>query len=74
MTTKLVEGDWDGLIAPGVNGMLGVITCLYWWGKTVQGLKDVGVVKRGGNVEEWTEAFLDVIWVLKSLIASQKDS
>ena len=68
----LYRDDWTKLKAPGANGMLGIVACLYWWGKAVQGLEDVGVVKRAGSGNGWTEATEDVTWVLKGLLAHAK--
>jgi hypothetical protein len=68
----LYRDDWTKLKALGANGMLGVVACLYWWGKAVQGFEDVGVIKRAGNSNGWTEATEDVTWVLKGLLAHAK--
>lgn len=35
------HGDMAHLIAPGPNGWLGVVVCLYWWGQTSQLTREV---------------------------------
>lgn len=56
------------LIAPGANGMLGVVACLYWWGKSVLQKVENGIVLDEGSVEDWEEAVADVQWVIEALI------
>jgi hypothetical protein len=55
------------LYAPGVNGMLGPVACLYWWSLAVLG-EDESSVEVNGPVAVWTEAVKDVTWVLEGLI------
>lgn len=62
------ENVWSKLIAPGANGMLGVVVCVYWWGKAELNKEIAGAVKVQGRVEDWEEAVTDVEWVLKELI------
>jgi hypothetical protein len=63
--------DWEPLYAPGANGMLGPVACLYWWGHAVLD-KDGGCVKVNGDIKEWTDAVEDVTWVLVGLIKHAK--
>ena len=36
MSEELV-GDWGALRKPGINGVLGVLVCLFYWGLEVKG-------------------------------------
>jgi len=36
-TLKKVDGNWDGLRRPGLNGILSVLACLFFWGCRAQG-------------------------------------
>jgi hypothetical protein len=59
--------NWELLYAPGANGMLGPVACLYWWGVAVLS-EDESSVEANGPVAVWTEAVKDVTWVLEGLI------
>jgi hypothetical protein len=60
LPTETYGNDWTTLIAPGANGMLGVIASLYWWGKAVQGF-EADVVVPNNCDGGWKEAVNDVI-------------
>ena len=62
------QSDWGKLYAPGANGILGIVACLYWWGKSTLGKVEEGVVQDAGNIEEWKEAVKDVQWTLQALV------
>ena len=62
------QSDWGKLYTPGANGILGIITCLYWWGKSTLGKVEEGVVQDAGNIEECKEAVEDVQWTLQALV------
>ncbi|KAJ7576765.1 hypothetical protein C8J56DRAFT_799379 [Mycena floridula] len=61
ITGKLVQssgGSWDCLRAPGINGMLSVIACMWWWAlKAEKGVKD----------SAWIQMAEDIIWVCEQL-------
>ncbi|KAF7982375.1 hypothetical protein HWV62_29124 [Athelia sp. TMB] len=58
---------WGPLVAPGPNGMLGIVACLYWWGCTVKGVM-VDKIKNSGTVPAWEAAVADVTYVLRGLL------
>lgn len=62
------QSEWGLLVAPGANGMLGVVACLYWWGKSVLKEVDEGLVQVAGGVDDWQDAVAEVHWVLQALI------
>ena len=54
------DGDWDQLRQPGLNGILSVMACLFYWGCEAQ-----------GNMEHctgWASAVEDCILVLGQII------
>ncbi|KIY62057.1 hypothetical protein CYLTODRAFT_459326 [Cylindrobasidium torrendii FP15055 ss-10] len=53
------DADWSGLDASGVNGLLNVMTFIYFWGRQVK------VDKKGQS--QWLEALGEVRWVLDCL-------
>ncbi|KIY62547.1 hypothetical protein CYLTODRAFT_458894 [Cylindrobasidium torrendii FP15055 ss-10] len=53
------DADWSGLDASGVNGLLNVMTYMYFWGRQIQG------DQKGRG--QWVEALEDVRWVLETL-------
>ncbi|KAF7975994.1 hypothetical protein HWV62_8158 [Athelia sp. TMB] len=61
------RSHWGSLVLPGINGMLGIVACLYWWGCTATGitLKDVN---DRGSLEDWEAAVSDVTYVLQGLL------
>ncbi|CAA7268956.1 unnamed protein product [Cyclocybe aegerita] len=52
LVTSAVEGDWEPLRRPGVNGLLSVLAALFFWGVVVKG-------KRAGR-DKWLLAVQDV--------------
>jgi len=65
-TISRVEGDWEYLYKPGVNGFLNVVILAYWWVKISE--------ERGCDIDEMYSWFVaDVTWVLSQLtIAAHK--
>ena len=58
-----IEGDWERLYKPGINGLLNVIILTYWW------VKILG--ERGLAVDEKYSWFVsDVTWVLSKLTSA----
>ena len=62
------QSEWVKLYSPNANGILGIITCLYWWGKSTLGKVEVGVVQDAGKIAEWKEAVENVQWTLQALL------
>ncbi|KAJ7429178.1 hypothetical protein B0H11DRAFT_1769443, partial [Mycena galericulata] len=62
-------GRWEGLVAPGQNGLLNVVATLYWWACAEKAGPE-GTMSTG-----WEAAVADVTWVLRGLkaAASQKE-
>jgi hypothetical protein len=58
--------SWHRLIAPGRNGWLSVVACLYWWGCTIGG--DEGNTKTG-----FEEAVKDTIYMMEGLLFHMKE-
>ena len=58
--TSRVEGDWERLYQPGVNGLLNIVALAYWWATILK--------ERGSGVNETYSWFVsDVTWVLSQL-------
>ncbi|KAJ7604804.1 hypothetical protein DFH06DRAFT_1020601, partial [Mycena polygramma] len=55
------DADWSQLVVPGQNGLLTVMTTLYWWGCAEKG---TGMAERS---QGWEEAARDVLSVLNGL-------
>ena len=55
-----LEGDWDVLKKPGLNGMFGALVCLFYWGLEVKG--------NGKQYRGWEGLVEDFILVLQHLI------
>ena len=55
-----MDGDWDQLRRPGLNGLLSIIACLFYWGCKAQGNKKHRV--------GWASAVEDCMLVLGQLI------
>ncbi|PPQ76153.1 hypothetical protein CVT24_006578 [Panaeolus cyanescens] len=55
-----LEGDWDSLRLPGVNGMLSVVAALYFWGLEARGTK--------ARRDAWDVALKDCSAVLNAMI------
>ncbi|KIM81007.1 hypothetical protein PILCRDRAFT_9053 [Piloderma croceum F 1598] len=63
---RTAYGDsWTSLMAPGANGILGVVATLYWWGKAIVGNEGEESVT---VKEEWLEAVSDVTWMVEGLL------
>ncbi|KAJ7059352.1 hypothetical protein C8F01DRAFT_989789, partial [Mycena amicta] len=56
---RVVEGGWKELQWPGVNGFMGLLYCLKWWGDGIKGSPN--------NCKEWVEVVEDVTWVLEQM-------
>ena len=50
--------------------MLGPVACLYWWGRTVNGVASEEPVSDKGTVEEWMDAVEDITYVLQGLVSA----
>lgn len=57
--------SWHRLIAPGRNGWLSVVACLYWWGCTI--CDDNGKAKM-----EFEEAVKDTIFMMEGFLSYMK--
>ncbi|KAJ6495707.1 hypothetical protein DFH06DRAFT_1019143, partial [Mycena polygramma] len=57
--------DWGVLAIPGQNGMLTVVSALYFWGSSRRTL----LTMPAGAQEDWETAVLDVAWMLEGLEA-----
>jgi hypothetical protein len=55
-----IDGDWEILRKPGLNGILSAITCLFYWGCKVQGNQ----TRRA----RWATSVEDCILVLGNLV------
>lgn len=62
------DGNWGPLLIPGANAMLGPVACLYWWGRTANGVASEQQVTEGGIIEEWQDAVEEINYVLEGLI------
>jgi hypothetical protein len=57
--------DWHRLTAPGLNGWLSVVICLYWWGCSVSGYADTSLQR------DYEEAVHDTIYMMHEFIWSK---
>ena len=55
-----VDGDWEILRKPGLNGILSAIVCLFYWGCKVQG--------NTTRCARWTTLVEDCILVLGNVV------
>ncbi|KAJ7722531.1 hypothetical protein B0H16DRAFT_1266073, partial [Mycena metata] len=60
--------NWDPLRVPGQNGILTVVATLYWWG-----LKNLEIGEREDK-ESWVEAVADVKWMVKGMLAAEREA
>lgn len=60
LMSRELEGDWDVLKKPGLNGMLGALVCLFYWGLEVK--------SNGKRYQGWEGLVEDLILVLQHLI------
>ena len=58
--TNRVDGSWECLYQPGINGLLNVVILVYWWSKALE-----GGTKSSNAAYHWLAA--DVTWVLSRL-------
>ncbi len=54
------QQDWGLLDVRGINGMLSVVACLYWWGMVVS-------EQAQSDFDEWERAAEDVSWVMEKM-------
>ena len=65
--TSRIEGDWERLYRPGINGLLNVVILAYWWVKILK--------ERGSTVDETYSWFVsDVTWVLSQLTSAARNN
>jgi hypothetical protein len=55
-----LEGDWGELRKPGLNGILGALVCLFYWGLEVKG--------NAKRYQSWADHVKDCILVLQHLV------
>lgn len=60
---RQVDGSWEELDKPGLNGFFSVVAALNWWGAHT----DFGA----GRCELWHAAVADVCWVMRQIIESR---
>ncbi|KAF7969170.1 hypothetical protein HWV62_28178 [Athelia sp. TMB] len=66
--------NWGPLVFPGLNGMLGIVACLYWWGRTTLGLTSKSVPEdKRGTLQGWRAAVSDTAYVLEALLCAAKE-
>ena len=53
-----LEGDWEPIQKPGLNGIYGALVCLFYWGLEVKGKK----------CQSWADHVEDCILVLQHLV------
>ena len=62
VVSRQVEGDWEAIRAPGINGLLNVVILVYWWSRILEEHEP-----EGGIRAEY-ELFADeVAWVFSHL-------
>jgi len=59
LMSEELEGDWGELWKPRLNGILGALVCLFYWGLEVKGAK---------RYQSWADHVEDCILVLKHLV------
>jgi len=57
----VVDGDWDSLRRPGLNGIVSILAALFYWGLAV---KD-----KPGKKRVWTVAVADCLIAFRHLLA-----
>ena len=62
VVSREVQGNWEGLRSPRVNGLLNVVVLVYWWGRILEEHEPEGAVRT--NYEYFAD---DVAWVLSHL-------
>lgn len=55
-----LEGDWGELRKSGINGILGALVCLFYWGLEVKG--------NGKRYQSWVDHVEDCILVLQHFV------
>ncbi|KAF9038719.1 hypothetical protein BJ165DRAFT_1352588, partial [Panaeolus papilionaceus] len=58
-----IDGDWKGLVYPGINGLLSVVACLFFWGMACD---------TAGDKRAWVSAFLDCTVAFRALSTLDK--
>jgi hypothetical protein len=61
LMSEELEGDWGALRKPGLNGILGALVCLFYWGLEVK-------VNGKKRYQSWVDHVEDCILVLGHLI------
>ena len=63
--SREVNGSWEGLYAPRINGLLNIVILAYWWASILgkDGLED-------GDRENYEFFADDVAWVLSKLLTA----
>ena len=65
-TVSRIEGDWEFIYKPGVNGFLNVVILAYWWARILG--------ERGCDVDATYSWFVsDVEWVLSQLTIAARE-
>ena len=59
-----VQGDWDVIRAPRINGLLNVIVLVYWWGRILEEQKP-----EDSFCTDYKKFADDVTWVISNLSA-----
>ena len=62
VVSRTIEGDWEGLHSPRINGMLNVVILVYWWARALEEQRLEGSVR--ADYEFFAD---DVAWVLSCL-------
>ena len=60
--SREVQGSWDVLRAPRINGLLNVVVLVYWWGRILEEQKPEDGVR--ADYEQLAD---DVAWVISNL-------
>ena len=63
VVSREVEGDWEALRAPHVNGLLNVVILVYWWGRILEECQPEDGVR--ADYEFFAD---DVAWVFSRLL------
>ena len=60
--SREVQGGWDCLRAPRINGLLNIVVLVYWWGRILEEQKPEAGVR--ADYEQFAD---DVAWVFSNL-------
>ncbi|PBK64794.1 hypothetical protein ARMSODRAFT_892611, partial [Armillaria solidipes] len=60
--SRVVNGDWEDMRKPGINGFYTVLATLAWWGRAA--------AIRGSESEwaSWIAGMVDINWVLRGML------